>query len=105
MEYIDNMPKDIDKNILDEVDKCWAEYEQGADEGQIQLEDLLRKDPNVFESNIKWVGNKKDMYPFHYANINDTEKILVNFPYQEINIKAFRNGDLFYANQSLRTIN
>jgi hypothetical protein len=105
MEYIDNMPKKLDKKILDEIDKCWDEYQQEIDTGQIQLEDLLKRDPKVFESNIKWIGNEKGMYPYHYANINDSEKILVNFPYQEINIKAYRNGELFYINQALNTIN
>jgi len=98
------MPKKSDKQIKDEMDKCWEEY-SNIDRGRTQLSDLLINDPYVFLKNITWVGNKKEMHPFFYINVNDTEKILVNFPYQEINLKAYRDGDIFFLNQSLRIIN
>ena len=42
---------------------------------------------------------------FYVSKTANSEKVLVNFPYQEINIKAYRNGELFYINQALNTIN
>ena len=97
--------KDIEQQILDEVDRCWEEYHKGQDAGQIMLEDLLKQDPTVFEKNILWVGKNNEFYPYYYVNLNGQEKVLVNYPYQEIDIKAFRNGDLFYQNKSLQILN
>ncbi len=96
------MPKKIkEQKIKDEIDKCWEEL----DRGQISLGDLLKDDPCVFEKNITWVRNNDEMHPFYYVYIDNAEKILVNFPYQEIDIKAFRNGELLYQNKSLRVLN
>ena len=108
MEYINNMVKKTNKEkILNEVDRCWGERDgQYPDDAvQITLSDVLREDRDTFCKNILWVGRKKEMHPYFYVEMDNNEIILLNYPYQEINIKAFRDGELYYQNQSLRILN
>ena len=95
------------KQILEEVNYCWNKKENVTDmeTEQITLKDVLKNDKDIFLKNIVWVDNGKDIYPYYYINIDNTEKVLINFPYTEISIKAYRNGDYFYQNQSLKIIN
>ncbi len=93
------MPRKSKKQIEDEINACWEERE--FESGQITLGKLLKNDKYVFFKNITWVGKDDEWHPFFYANINDKERILVNYPYNEIDLKAFRNGDLEFSNKSL----
>lgn len=114
MEYINNNMTEkskldeYSKQILDEINYCWDEKDKVDNKSevkQISLENLIDIDKDMFLKNIKWVVYENEFYPYYYAVINNKVKILVNLPYEEINIKAYRNGDFNYKNQSLRVIN
>lgn len=94
------------KQILDEINKCWEEKHPESDLPKpIFIKDLLKDDKNIFIKNIKWVEVKNGIYPYYFCNINGNEKILIDIPYNQLDIKAYRNGDMFIYNNLLNIRN
>jgi len=89
-----------DKKLLDEINHCWQQKEN-IDNNKIDLEELIKQNPDWYFKNIEWIGTKKELYPFHYLN-SDTGKItLSEVPYMQIDIKAYREGNYYFFNNKL----
>lgn len=88
------------KSKQKEIDQCWEDRDE-----EITLSAVLEFDKDTFAKNITWVKVGGDMLPYIYTMLGGSEKILVNYPYCEIDLKAYREGDLFYQNKSLRILN